>query len=436
MIEIGTDFSGVGAFEQALLRLGIDYKTIFACDMDKYARQTYIANYGEPKYFPEDVYDRIIPKKSLGIYVTTPPCQGFSLAGKRGGSILFLNSHQFIQINKPRYFIFENVKGLLSHDKRNKKAQYGNTFNEWINYLGGKSVNGNPVIFPHQESVPYHIYFKVINAKNCGVPQNRERVFIVGIRDDCDNNFTWPKDIHLTKRLKDVLESDVDEKYYLSDKMLNYLLKNSENMKLKGNGFSFKPKNENSISNSVTTKSGQRMDDNFLKVKSATKKGFEVAQTLDTACNQAVMIGAIRGRNPEQPTSRETGLLTKQMLELNLNGTSNALTTVQKDNVVVQLNPSKESGGKQPYQGNRIYDDKGISPTLQAQNGGFSKGSITIKKSNDYRIRRLTPRECFRLMDFPDTFKIDQVSNTQAYRQAGNSIVISCLVSIIKKLNL
>src|SRR5690606_25179251 len=101
-----------------------------------------------------------------------------------------------------RYFIFENVKGLLSDDN-------GKTFQRWIDFLGGKSVNGNPVIFPLEESVPYHVYYKVLNAKDFGVPQNRERVFIIGIREDADNNFNWPKPFHLTKRLKDVLEPEV-----------------------------------------------------------------------------------------------------------------------------------------------------------------------------------------------------------------------------------
>ena len=203
MINVGSDFSGVGAFNQALDSLNINYKTVFACDWDKYARQTYIHNYGEPDYYPSDVYDRKIPKKPLDIYMTSPPCQAFSLAGKQKGEkdkrgVLFYNSHEFIVKNKPRYFIFENVKGLLSDDS-------GKTFNRWLDYLGGKSVNGNPVIFPLEDATPYHIYHKVLNAKNYGVPQNRERVFIVGIRDDSDNTFTWPKKQHLTKRLKDVL---------------------------------------------------------------------------------------------------------------------------------------------------------------------------------------------------------------------------------------
>ena len=175
-IKVGSDFSGVGAFNQALKRLGINYNEIFACDMDKYARQTFIHNYSEPSYYPENVYDRAIPTESLDIYMTSPPCQSFSLAGKRKGEddkrgVLFYNSHDFIKQNKPRYFIFENVKGLISDDK-------GNTFAKWVQFLGGKSVNGLPTLFKHDEAVNYHLYWKVLNAKNYGIPQNRERVFL------------------------------------------------------------------------------------------------------------------------------------------------------------------------------------------------------------------------------------------------------------------
>lgn len=463
MIKVGSDFSGVGAFRQALMKLGIKHKTIFACDMDKYARQTYIANYGEPDYYPENVYDRDIPKESLDIYMTSPPCQAFSLAGKRKGEddkrgILFYNSHEFIQKNRPRYFIFENVKGLLSDSKNNPKDDLGQTFTKWLTLLGGKSVNGNPIFFPQEDSVPYHIYWKVLNAKDYKVPQNRERVFIVGIRDDYDNVFSWPKPYFLDRRLKDVLEAEVDNKYFLSDTMINGFVSHTKRMKDKGNGFEFKPTDGSICGSSVTTRAGSRPDDNFIKVKSATKYGFEVAkegdsinlsqpnsqtrrgrvgksvaQTLDTACNQGVMIGAFRGHNPENPKSRKKGDNYEQTLEINKDGVSNTLSTVQKDNVVVYGNLKGGKWDKTHEQSGRVYNPQGIGATIHTMGGGNQEPKII---QQDYKIRRLTPRECFRLMDFPDTFKIDQVSDTQAYKQAGNSIVVNVLAEIINKLKL
>lgn len=383
MLKVGSDFSGVGAFNQALNRLCVEYKEVFACDMDKYARITYIHNYGEPGYYPLNVYDREIPKEPLDIYMTSPPCQAFSLAGKRLGKddkrgILFFNSLEFIRQNKPRYFIFENVKGLLSDDG-------GKTFNEWVNYLGGKSVNGNPVMFKYDDSVNYHLYWKVLNAKKYGVPQNRERVFLVGIRDNEDNLFSFPKEETLKKRLKDVLEVEVDEKYFLSDKMLSYLETRSGNF----NNGKINYGTENDYATTLTKSSGSLdISDNILMVGNTNPSGKQVAQTLDTKCNQAV----------------------------------------------IQINPSLESGGVQPYQQNRIYDSNALCPALNA--GQSTWGGNIIKLPNDYKIRRLTPRECFRLMDFPDTFDFSCVSDSQAYKQAGNSIVVNVLYKILKKLKL
>ena len=384
IMKVGSDFSGVGAFDQALKKIGIDYETEYACDWDKYARQTYIDNYGEPKYFPKDVYEREIPKESLDIYMTSPPCQSFSLAGKRKGEnddrgVLFYNSHEFIQKNKPRYFIFENVKGLLSDAK-------GRTFQIWLDMLGGKSVNGNPVIFPREDATPYHIYHQVLNAKHYGVPQNRERVFIIGIRDDDDNTFNFPKKQHLTKRLKDVLEDNVDEKYFLSEKMINSFINRPQ-----AENYPFNPLTEDSTHTPCLTARYYKLGatDPYLKVKSATKKGYEiatnsktgrgrsgkgVAQTLDTACNQGIVI----------------------------------------------------HGGSQDNCAKMVD----ISPCLTSAMG---LGGGHVPRMINYEIRKLTPRECFRLMDFPDTFKWT-VSDTQAYKQAGNSIVANVLAEILKKL--
>jgi len=403
MLKVGSDFSGVGAFDQALKRLKIDYKTIFACDWDKYARQTYIENYGEPKYFPKDVYERKIPNESLDIYMTSPPCQAFSLAGKRKGEddkrgVLFYNSHQFIENNKPRYFIFENVRGLLSDSN-------GRTFQIWCDMLGGKSVNGNSVLFPRQDATPYHIYHKVLNAKHYGVPQNRERVFIIGIRDDADNTFRFPKKQHLTKRLKDVLEADVNEKYFLSEQALKSIIYND------------------SIS--------------LSQPKSKTRRGRvgkEVAQTLDTGCTQGVWIADYRA---------DEGL------------------RIRKDNISPCMTSSMQGGEWKANRGTRnpplVYNNKRLNKTLELNKNKLKDGcfvdsynkklyeeitptiTTTVNASSNShiykntRIRRLTPRECFRLMDFPEDFKWT-VSDTQAYKQAGNSIVVNVLYELLKKL--
>ena len=357
MIKTGSDFSGVGAFDQALKKLGIHYKTIFACDWDKYARQTYIENYGDPEYFPKNVYNREIPKKSLDIYMTSPPCQAFSLAGNRKGEndergVLFYNSHEFIKKNKPRYFIFENVKGLLSDAG-------GLTFKVWLDMLGGKSVNGNPVLFPNEKSTPYHIYWQVLNAKHYGVPQNRERVFIIGIRDDADNTFRFPKTQNLTKKLKDVLENNINDKYFLSEKMVKHL---------KHHDRSQKPITENTETvNCITANYAKQSSDlQYLKINSATKKGYEIATNQDSINFSVLNSKTRRGRV-----------------------------------------------------------GKGVAQTLDT---ACNQGVISTTN-----IRRLTPRECFRLMDFPDTFKWS-VSDTQAYKQAGNSIVVNVLAEIYNKI--
>lgn len=413
-IDVGSDFSGVGAFDVALKILGIDVNKVFACDWDKFARQTYIANYGEPDYYPKDVYDREIPTKPLNIYMTSPPCQAFSVAGKRLGKedprgVLFFNSLEFIDKNRPEVAIFENVKGLLSHDKQNKKDKIGQTFKEWLDYLGGISVNGVPTEEPIEGSVPYRVFWKVLNSKKHGTPQNRERVFIVCFREDIGpDGFEFPEEIELTKRLKDVLEPVVDEKYFLSEKALSHLIAHKEKHDAKGTGFGVDLKTPDDVATAIRANGALCPTDNHIKIKSATKSGYEVAtendsinfsvpnsetrrgrvgvaQTLDTSCNQGVMVGTWR---------------------------------THKDG----------NGFREISDGN--------SPTIPARAREDGSGQPVI--SDGYRIRRLTPTECFRLMNFPDSLVINAraagVSDSQLYKQAGNSIDALLLSKIIAKL--
>jgi DNA (cytosine-5)-methyltransferase 1 len=458
-IEVGSDFSGVGAFNQALNYLQIPYKEVFACDMDKFARQTFIHNYGEPPYFPTDVYLRDIPTKPLFFYMTSPPCQGFSVAGKREGSNLFFNSHEFITENRPRFFCFENVKGLLSHDKVNKKDKLGRTFTTWLEYLGGKSINGVSTENPHEEAVPYHIYWKVLNSKKHGTPQNRERVFIVGIRDDVDNVFSWPIEEPLNRKLKDVLEIEVDEKYFLSEKMVSYLTENSQQQQ-KGNGFKFSTVENSETAKAITTKPGQRMDDNFLKIKSATSKGYElatendsinfthpnsktrrgrvgvgVAQTLDTACSQAVMVVKLKRTDEAKQKRSEILKATGKDVSSFSERQYEAENQSHSDTILASPNPKKDGlicipvltpDRVEKRQNGRRFKDDGeemFTITTQDRHGVY----------DGYRIRRLTPRECFRLMSFPDSFSWP-VSDSQAYKQAGNSIDAKLLSKILAQL--
>ena len=218
------------------------------------------------------------------------------------------------------------------------------------------------------EAVPYHIYYKVLNAKNYGVPQNRERIFIIGIRDDEDNNFRFPKEERLTKRLKDVLESEVDKKYYLSDSNVDALLKYNKRQEENNRGFSAKFRDTDTTETMDALKVGGGGKDDLIKVKSATKKGYEEA--------------------------------------------------VEGDSINLEFTDSETR---------RDRVGKGVAQTLDT---GCNQGVITD------RIRRLTPRECFRLMDFDGSFDFSCVSDTQAYKQAGNSIVVTVLEKIINNLRL
>ena len=179
-MKVGTFFSGVGSPEQALRNLDIKHEIEFACDIDKYAKQTYLKNF-KPKLFAEDI--TTLDMKNLpyvDLLVFGFPCQAFSMAGKRKGfddtrGTLFYDALRYLKEHKPRYFIAENVKGLLSHD--NSK-----TFQTIIDCLA-KTTNYQMSLMPF-DNLGYHIHYKVLNTKDFGIPQNRERIFIIGIRDE------------------------------------------------------------------------------------------------------------------------------------------------------------------------------------------------------------------------------------------------------------
>ena len=443
-MKVGTDFSGIGAPEMALKYLGIDFESVFACEIDKYARQSF-KQLHKPNTFYNDITTRNHNEvEELDLYVAGFPCQAFSMAGKRKGfeearGTLFFNVAEFIQINQPKVFVLENVKGLLSHDK-------GNTFQTIVDILsnGGGTQNGQISLDVFEDGLGYHIYWQVLNTKDYGIPQNRERIFIIGFKDF--REFSFPKPIDLKLRLGDMLQDNPNSKYFLTYKGIENLNKNQEFNK-------FNPLNTDSEYAACVTARCNKVsnDNNFIEVddkyylsdktinrisNSRNKTKFKNQDSEYSGCLIAeygkipsdgtyIRTHYLGGRKGN-PKKGGTGHLSKN------DGTTYCLDTSNTQAIeVIQLNKSKESGGAQPYQQNRLYDINGLSPVLSAELGGNRSHNINTKK-----IRRLTPLECWRLQGFRDEdfFSVKDVSDTQLYKQAGNSITVNVLMELFKKI--
>ena len=452
-------FSGIGAFEKALDRVGIEYELVGFSEIDKYTIKSYCAIHGVSEDLNlGDVSKIDLDKlKDLDIDLIThgSPCQDFSIAGRLAGgdkgsgtrSSLMWCTVDIVEAVKPKYVIWENVKNLLSSKNRHNFDGYLQVMDE----LGYKS------------------YYQVLNAKNYGIPQNRERVFTISIRKDLGLNYEFPVEVELTKKLKDVLEKNVDEKYYLSDKLIAGLIANTERQRAKGNGFAFETTDGDCVAKTVTTRVGAcRSGDNYIQVVGKLDiKGHDcvkrvysgegLAPTLTdmqggnrqpkVLVGDEPVIAASRGRNPDRPGDRTPGIPTEQRLEINKQGISNTITTVQKDNYVIEpclkIKEATKAGYKEAYAG----DGVNISGRMKYQRGNVQKEMTqTIMTSGsergvitpDMRIRKLTPKECWRLMGFEDTdFDKAQAvptSDTQLYKQAGNSIVVNVLEAVFRNL--
>jgi len=399
-------FGGIGACSKALERLGIDYEIADYVEIDKYAVKSFNAMHGT-NFEPQDItqWDKDI---DVDLVMHGSPCQDFSLAGLQAGgdegsgtrSSLMYETIRIVQKLKPKYVIWENVKNVISKKHRHN-------FDNYLNKM---------------EELGYKNYWQVLNAKDYGIPQNRERVFTVSILknkiiyDDYNSNirkdqntigtlttncgsssirngwkiieenlkFEFPPKQELKLKLKDMLEDEVDEKYYLDDKWLNDIRYNNNTVcetRYDEGIRTFK----NNICGSLRTidACGNKC---VIQIKNATKQGY--SETLDgdgIATNEPRVLGGIGEK--------------------------------------------KSNGGTQWYQQDRIYDNNiGLSLSTTAQ---------PYYPDNNLRIRKLTPKECWRLMGFDDEDfeKAEKVnSNTQLYKQAGNSIVVNVLEAIFKNL--
>ncbi len=247
-MNIATIFSGIGVAEMAHRKVFGCSGTIFACEIDKFARRSYEANALNYQNVPfyEDVrtLDATRYRGQIGILVGGSPCQDFSIAGERAGTQgdrgnLIWQYYRIVKECRPEVFVFENVKGFLSIEK-------GRAYVNFLNAL---------------RDLGYHCHAEILNTKDYGIPQNRERLYVVGFLD-ADRYFSFhfapKKPLKLT--LGDMLEACVDEKYFLSERAIAGMRR--ENLKFKGQ---FRPISEfRGISNTLTTNPGHRRTDTFI----------------------------------------------------------------------------------------------------------------------------------------------------------------------------
>lgn len=354
MIKVLELFAGIGACSKALQNLEIEHKIVDAVEIDKFAIAGFNAIHGT-NFEPQDI-TKWGKDVDCDLIMHGSPCQDFSIAGKQAGgdegsgtrSSLMYETLRIVEKLKPKYVIWENVKNLLSKKHRHN-------FDAYLEAM---------------ERLGYKNYYQVLNAKNYGIPQNRERVFTISIRTDLNKNFVFPEPIPLERKLKDMLEENVDEKYYLTDKAIAGYKSHAERHKERGNGFKFEPTDGNVVAHTVSTRAGGRPTDNYVAIRTANKTGYDLATNGD----------GIDLAYPDSTTRRG-----------------------RVGHGVAKTLPTSDSQG--------VLD-------------GFS-------------IRKLTPKECYRLMGFDDASfdrASEVLSNTQLYKTAGNSIVVNVLEVILKEL--
>lgn len=465
---------GIGACSSALTRLGIEYEIADYVEIDKYAVKSYNAIHGT-NFEPQDIttWDKDI---EVDLIMHGSPCQDFSLAGKQAGgdknsgtrSSLMYETIRIVGKLKPKYVVWENVKNLLSKKHRHNFDTYLETM----------------------EKLGYTNYYQVLNAKDYGIPQNRERVFTVSIlgnenyefpkenMQECEvinplkdisgkswqfeqnvysensilrslkagggsgnipkviEHFEFPERQPLKLKLKDMLEDEVDEKYYLSNEQVEKIRCSTfhqANTRIQEKEYcdtlcARDWKDPKCVE--VTRKYGIFDTDKSTHQAGSVYDENGLAPTLDT------MQGGWRQSCIEIKNNTKKGYLEAT------DGDGCYITNVDKKRGTVQkemiptLKTSLDIGvcvGS--TQKNAAVSKNGICPTLTSAMGQGG-GHVPMHNYN-LRIRKLTPKECWRLMGFDDEDfeKASKVnSNSQLYKQAGNSIVVNVLEDILKNL--
>lgn len=450
-------FAGIGSQAKALKNLNVDFEHHFVCEIEPQVVKTYNVIHGT-NFEPTDITkisanDLNITNTDLYTYILTYsfPCQDLSLAGKGKGmekgtgtrsSLLWEVERLLKECNElPQILLMENVP--MVHSSENIKD-----FEKWLLFL---------------ESLGYKNYWKDLNAKNYGIPQNRDRCYMISLlNSNCD--YTFPQPIKLKLRLKDMLEEKVDDKYFLSDKMIkcltNPLAMNGGRKKVFMRNFD----TNKEIASTITCAAGNRPPDNYILVKEATQKGYvetyegdgiyidrphqkrgvvqkNMIQTIKCNCNDVGVVVLGNCSSSEHNASRKVDNNGKVTATVDKNLWSQSqMEMITNDGDVKRyinsdiIDKFKEGQAADISFPNGYNKAKRVHNECPAINGTTTESSFIVK--NDLRIRKLTPKECWRLMGFSDDDfdKAEKInSNTQLYKQAGNSIVVNVLMAIFKQ---
>jgi len=369
-IKVATLFSGIGAIEHSLKRLNLKHEIIFAGDIDKNCKASYFNNYDiSDGNWHEDVttFNAKKYKNKVDLLVGGSPCQAFSMVGKRLGledtrGTLFYEFARIVNECKPKVFIYENVKGLLNHDE-------------------GKTWQVVQDVF---QELGYKIFSQTLNSKDFGIPQHRERIFVIAFKDKKET-FDFPKKIELHHSMQDFLEDYIDSKYYLKEKGIKF----------------------------VTSSWNRR--------KKYTQINGDIA-LCQKANQQFNWHGDFVFENIPENESFDTFVFNVNDVE-------------EKYYLSSKVKKYVLAGGTKTFKTSKDTDLPIARPLLQSMHKMHRAGVDNYVTHNKGRIRKLTPRECLRLMGFRDNFKI-VASDTQMYRQAGNSIVVDVLIALLKQIDI
>ena len=438
MLKYLSLFSGIGSPEQALKNLGVEFELFGFSEIDKYAIKSYCAVHGVDESLNlGDITKIDIESLPLDIDLIThgSPCQDFSVAGSgKGGdsgsgtrSSLMWNTVAICEHCKPKYVIWENVKNVLSKKHRHNFDKY----------------------LEEMERIGYNNFYQVLNAKDYGVPQNRERIFVISIRKDLNKDFKFPKGFDNGIRLKDILEEEVEEKYYINTEKAEKLIqefkstnKKTFNINPSGKGMNGVVRNDE-IASTVTTNKGEGQKvvipcitpDRLEKRQNGRrfKEDGEPMFTLTSQDRHGILVGDYR--YDEGLRIRKNNLcpcVTCKVGSTSLSG--NPL-------VVYKVKQATKKGYDLAQESDSINLEQPNSTTRRGRVGKQVANTLTTSCNQAvvqrYRIRKLTPKECWRLMGFKDEqfLKAEQVcSNSQLYKQAGNSIVVNVMEEIFKNL--